>query len=102
MPSVFIKLLPSCYALGEKGDGSHGLEHALIVARHAKRALESETDGPVANSGEDVLLAALLHDADDVKLFGAGSTNVAMILSALSSPKAHEEINEGVVGRPFL
>ncbi|KAJ9436594.1 hypothetical protein DIPPA_30893 [Diplonema papillatum] len=84
-------------ALGEKGDGSHGLEHALIVARHAKRALESETDGPVDNSGEDVLLAALLHDADDVKLFGAGSTNVAMILSALSCPPPRRQAIEDMI-----
>lgn len=51
-------------------DEAHGVEHALAVSKHAYRAMQT-SQSPSASS-EDcvaVMLAALLHDADDRKLF---------------------------------
>lgn len=47
---------------------SHGLEHALIVMNHASKALEC-IDNVTEHNKSLVLLASLLHDADDRKYF---------------------------------
>lgn len=67
------------------GDTSHSLDHMLIVCRHAILALEHDTslpkyimqiENPSQNQNQNqrffsflILLAALLHDIDDRKLF---------------------------------
>lgn len=48
-------------------DSSHGINHAIAVLNHAKKALEL-SDLP-ENVKENILLAALLHDGDDKKYF---------------------------------
>lgn len=54
-------------------DPSHGLEHALMVLCHAKRALDAyKQTNPSGISEQEELnvkLAALLHDTDDSKYF---------------------------------
>eukprot|EP00438_Fugacium_kawagutii_P020053 Skav201033 [mRNA] locus=scaffold3386:156139:156915:+ [translate_table: standard] len=49
-------------------EASHGLAHALRVLDHADKAL-SQADGMSEDRKQAVRLAALLHDADDRKLF---------------------------------
>lgn len=50
---------------------SHGLQHAKTVFKHTEKALQASGLLPIMSKDEilAVLLAALLHDADDRKLF---------------------------------
>lgn len=52
---------------------SHGTDHALSVLQHAKNALSYYTLQPFQH--EAVLVAALLHDADDHKFFPKNKNN---------------------------
>ena len=47
---------------------SHGINHAIIVKSHAEKALQYETSLNLLEQ-EAVILASLLHDADDRKFF---------------------------------
>ena len=47
----------------------HGIDHAKQVMNHAKRALRAKNYEINEEQTEAVLLAALLHDADDSKFF---------------------------------
>lgn len=49
-------------------DEGHNLEHALSVLQHARAALDHE-QGVESDRRLAILLAALLHDADDAKFF---------------------------------
>jgi uncharacterized protein len=55
-------------------DAGHGIDHALIVVSHARKALihENNLDD---NTKECILLASLLHDADDHKFFPNNKSN---------------------------
>lgn len=61
---------------------SHGIDHALNVLNHAKQALKYEPN-PNIKEQEAILLAALLHDADDKKFFpnNRNNENVRLILN---------------------
>jgi len=48
---------------------SHGIEHSITVMNNAKNALDSEKYNLNEFNTKSVLLAALLHDADDRKFF---------------------------------
>lgn len=50
---------------------SHGTVHAIYVARHAARALQVCTHKKTEKQALAVIIAALLHDADDRKFFPA-------------------------------
>jgi len=70
---------------------SHGLQHAMAVVRHTEKALQAS--GFLATMSNDeiltVLLAALLHDADDRKLFPKNPVgayiNARRIMEAVNS-----------------
>jgi len=47
--------------------GGHGIDHMIAVMEHAKKAVLCE-DLP-QHTKEQIILAALLHDADDTKIF---------------------------------
>ena len=51
-----------------KVDEGHGINHALIVYEHARKALEAEDYKLTEDEKLSVLLAGLLHDLDDPKL----------------------------------
>jgi len=63
-------------------DDAHGLGHALAVLAHVDRALECAEPPIDPDRALAVRLAALLHDADDRKLFkqSVGHENAARIL----------------------
>src|SRR5579871_3224093 len=64
---------------------SHGIEHALKVMNNAKLALKEYSEYPKeANDNQLILLASLLHDADDPKFFSnKNNENARKILSNL-------------------
>lgn len=65
---------------------SHGIDHALAVLNHAKKALiEVDID---EEDKETVLFAALLHDADDKKLFPLNK-NYENLRKILVNKKSH-------------
>lgn len=53
-------------------DHTHGIAHALVVVGHGQKAV-SCVDGLQDEEKEDVILACLLHDADDRKYFPLNS-----------------------------
>jgi uncharacterized protein len=61
---------------------SHGIEHSVIVMNNAKKALESEDYNLNDNQKRAVILAALLHDADDRKFF-PNNKNFENLISVL-------------------
>jgi len=71
---------------------SHDLSHADAVLKHAQQAIEHEklTD----KEQLAVLLAALLHDADDHKLFGGKSHHAYLIMLALD---IHSDVSDMVL-----
>jgi uncharacterized protein len=62
---------------------SHGIDHAIKVMNHATKALESFDYNLTQEETKCVLLAALLHDADDSKFFpkNTQNENVRLLLS---------------------
>lgn len=86
-----------------KIDAGHGIDHALIVFHHAQEALKDEnffhtdlSDFPgkslrikQARIKQSILLAALLHDADDNKFFpqNKGYENARNILNQIDLPE---------------
>jgi len=66
--------------LSAKVDAGHGIGHSLIVMEHARKTLEHLPDLKETEKNS-ILLAALLHDADDKKFFGhKGYQNAEKIL----------------------
>lgn len=65
-------------------DAGHGINHARRVLNHAKLALQSETVSLSEHQQNAVLLAALLHDADDHKFFAAESQKAHEIVMTVS------------------
>lgn len=61
---------------------SHGIEHSVIVMNNANKALESEDYNLNDSQKKAVLLAALLHDADDRKFF-PNNKNFENLISVL-------------------
>ena len=73
---------------------SHGVEHATQVLEHTKEALKVHT--PPMNEDREILimLASLLHDADDHKFFTPqppGESNAENILKKCSNNLINEE-----------
>jgi len=66
---------------------SHGITHAITVMNHAKNALNQATFKIDKKNKNCVLLAALLHDADDRKFFPNNQNyeNLKQILDDLPS-----------------
>lgn len=66
-------------------DDGHGIKHALSVVDHAKKALMHDTHSK--DIKEAILLASLLHDADDRKFFPDNKThqNARHILSEIGA-----------------
>lgn len=61
---------------------SHGIEHAITVYKNAEKALNSDNYNINDDERRCVLLASLLHDADDRKFFPTNNNheNVKQIL----------------------
>ena len=55
-------------------DAGHGIDHAEKVLAHCARALAVETTSMSPQRRMAVLLASLLHDADDRKFFGENAS----------------------------
>merc|ERR1719356_480722 len=61
-------------------DPAHDIKHILTVTEHVKRALATEPRGE--RQSATLILSAILHEADDAKLFKTdGSTNAQRILA---------------------
>ena len=73
-------------------DESHGVKHASAVLAHAERALAAASPSVSAERALSVMLAALLHDADDRKYFGKESAkamiNASRIMAEAGAPAA--------------
>jgi HD superfamily phosphodiesterase len=65
---------------------SHGIEHAINVMNHAEKAIIYEKECSLDDKNA-VLLASLLHDADDKKFFpnNKNNENVRSIINDKSS-----------------
>lgn len=50
-------------------DETHGIAHALLILHYAQNAIKSATLNLTQEQSEEILLASLLHDADDRKYF---------------------------------
>lgn len=98
---------------------SHGIDHACKVMEHAKKALYFADYLLTTDEYECVLLAALLHDVDDIKFFPENTNyqNVRLILknysndsinliitmiSLVSSSKNADDIPSYVIGKEWL
>lgn len=68
-----------------KVDSAHGIDHSVVVLSHVEKALEHCTEPLTEDEKLAVLLAALLHDADDRKFF-QGTNNAENILSKCVEP----------------
>ena len=76
---------------------SHGIDHAIRVLDHVKHALAVEPQRAPADMNLSIMLAALLHDADDRKFFGPFSKNAENILDQvleILSPSKARAIKE--------
>eukprot|EP00929_Paragymnodinium_shiwhaense_P112904 TRINITY_DN81167_c0_g1_i1.p1 TRINITY_DN81167_c0_g1~~TRINITY_DN81167_c0_g1_i1.p1 ORF type:complete len:296 (+),score=99.92 TRINITY_DN81167_c0_g1_i1:75-962(+) len=63
-------------------DPAHDVNHILAVTDHTRGAIKEESQGEKRDL--EVVLAAILHEADDVKLFKSdGSENARKILNAV-------------------
>jgi uncharacterized protein len=66
--NIYIQRLESIFILNNVCS-SHGIEHAIAVMNNAKKALKKSNFNLDKNIKKCILLAALLHDADDRKFF---------------------------------
>jgi len=97
----------------------HGIEHAKQVMEHADKALDAKDYGITVEEKEAVLLAALLHDADDNKFFETHLNNenlrsvlddkspefvelVVKMVNWVSSSKNGDNIPDETVGKEWL
>ena len=97
----------------------HGIEHAKQVMTHAELALDSGNYRITEEQKEAVLLAALLHDADDGKFFKTHTNNenlrvvigdksdefiefVAKLVNWVSASKNGDTIPEEAVGKDWM
>jgi uncharacterized protein len=97
----------------------HGIEHAKQVMAHAEKALLVGNYEISEEQKEAVLLAALLHDADDSKFFGTHTNNenlrsvlgdkseefvnqVVKMVEWVSSSKNGDTIPEEAIGKDWL
>ena len=80
------ELLKSLFS-NHQVDEAHGIIHADKVAEHARRAVEVETH-VFPKTKENIILAALLHDADDKKFFNTPDFNNAIAIVKLVDPDA--------------
>eukprot|EP01064_Diplonema_japonicum_P013411 TRINITY_DN2096_c7_g1_i1.p1 TRINITY_DN2096_c7_g1~~TRINITY_DN2096_c7_g1_i1.p1 ORF type:complete len:262 (+),score=58.74 TRINITY_DN2096_c7_g1_i1:49-786(+) len=71
--------------LPEEGN-SHGICHAVAVAVHGKKAVEAEENMGEGRK-EEVIMACILHDTDDAKLFEKNTRNAESILTKLGWDK---------------
>ena len=73
-------------------DEYHGVKHASAVLAHAERALDAASPPVSSDRALSVMLAALLHDADDRKYFGKESAkamaNASRIMAEAGAPAA--------------
>jgi uncharacterized protein len=83
-------------------DPAHDINHIRAVAEHTAHAIISSNDRHTLRHGIPLLLAAWLHEVDDVKLFGTQPTgdtlsqrypNASQILIDVGHPTSeHEEV----------
>lgn len=75
-------------------DDGHGLEHAVIVLNHTKKAIECSPSNIDNTLRLELLLSALLHDADDRKFFPESKDldNARIVLNS-TIPGYPESIN---------
>ncbi len=73
---------------------SHGIDHAIKVMKHAIKALKSGKYKITSEESECVVLAGLLHDADDGKFFplNLNYENAKFCLQDYKSPESIELI----------
>lgn len=69
--------------------GGHGIDHMIAVMEHAKKAVTYEQLSESIK--EQIILAALLHDADDTKIFpnSIGYQNARSLLSSYVEEVTH-------------
>jgi len=96
----------------------HGIKHALEVMKNAEKGLESGNYNLDETNTDAVLLASLLHDADDEKFFPANKNNenlrsvlndknpefvelVVKMVNIVSSSKNGDTIPDDVVGQEW-
>ena len=85
-------LVKLCEKLGI--EASHGVDHAVAVMKHVEKAIES-TDLPIPYTEQKALiLAALLHDADDRKYSPETATTMENARSIMKQAGAKEEVIE--------
>jgi uncharacterized protein len=77
-------LLEAILLSNDKLDRGHGIDHARIVVLHAKRAIDVHDPKLTSEQEIAVILAALLHDADDKKFFDTiNYANARLVLTKL-------------------
>ncbi|CAJ1417645.1 unnamed protein product [Effrenium voratum] len=79
---------------------SHGVGHALRVLHHVDQALARGRPLPEGRT-QAVRLAALLHDADDRKLFGSKAENAREIMTHIGSANGNS-VPEAALAAPEL
>ena len=67
---------------------SHGIDHARRVLSHTRGALEAAKVPPSPTVRLAMMLAALLHDADDRKYFGAAAQKAKAVKATKKAKKA--------------
>ena len=93
---AFVRMKTLLGQLLEKAgaDDGHGLPHALCVVEHARKALECSSAPEESSKRDAVIYAALLHDADDHKIFPdtSGYANARNILQQCTpdQPELHD------------
>lgn len=87
----------ACISLGKAVSGiceSHGVDHGKQVLDHVIKAIQVHSPPLDPEQETLIMLAALLHDADDAKFFKPvenGPTNAETILKACSNEKISPE-----------